>query len=344
MILNNLKGINLPSKKDEEFSKINFDELFSYDFKNVEEYEFDIMGLKTIEDNTNYNSFLFDITRNFDTKQKIININTNIKEPIFIIHKLEDDETFYTNSLQINVKEGIKATFVEVFVNKSKNSAYSVNRTINLEKNANLEYVRIQDINESNALLFNLNLKQEENSKLNITNFEFGSGFIVNSFLNTIDEQNVDYKLNSLVKLEDSSKISNLVRTIHNSQHSISDINFKHSLKDKARAVFKVKSIVNKTALFTKAFQNSNTILLSNDAVIYAQPHLEILIDELEASHGATSGTLDKDQLLYLRARGIPKDKAYDMLLEAFEKVLYDKIEDEQIREFVNEYKRINYV
>ena len=344
MILNNLKGINLPSKKDEEFSKINFDELFSYDFKNVEEYEFDIMGLKTIEDNTNYNSFLFDITRNFDTKQKIININTNIKEPIFIIHKLEDDETFYTNSLQINVKEGIKATFVEIFVNKSKNSAYSVNRTINLEENANLEYVRIQDINESNALLFNLNLKQEENSKLNITNFEFGSGFIVNSFLNTIDEQNVDYKLNSLVKLEDSSKISNLVRTIHNSQHSISDINFKHSLKDKARAVFKVKSIVNKTALFTKAFQNSNTILLSNDAVIYAQPHLEILIDELEASHGATSGTLDKDQLLYLQARGIPKDKAYDMLLEAFEKVLYDKIEDEQIREFVNEYKRINYV
>ena len=344
MILNNLENITLPSKKNEEFSKINFEELFSYDFKNVQEYEFDIMGLKTVENKNNYENFLFDVTSNFDSEQKIININTNIKEPIFIIHKLEKNETFYTNSLQINVKEGIKATFVEVFVNNSKNSAYSVNRTINLEKNASLEYARIQDINESNSLLFNMHLNQEENSKLNIVNFELGDGFIVNSFLNTIDQENVIYNLNSLVKLENNSKTANLVRTIHNAQHTVSDINFKHTLKDNARAVFKVKSIVNKSASFTKAFQNSNTILLSNDAVIYAQPHLEILIDELEASHGATSGTLDKDQLLYLQSRGISENLAYDILLEAFEKVLYDRIEDEQIREFVDDYKRINYV
>ena len=75
-----------------------------------------------------------------------------------------------------------------------------------------------------------------------------------------------------------------------------------------------------KMPYFQKAFQNCNTILLSDDATIFAQPHLEIYIDELEASHGTTTGTLNKEQLLYLQSRGISKDKAYDMLLlKAFE-------------------------
>lgn len=344
MILNNIKELNLPSKRDEQFTKISFEKFFSSEFKYLDNYEFDIMGLKTIKDTKVYESGLFHITNNFDNEQKIITINTNILEPIFIIHKLNDDDTFYTNSLKIEVKKGIKATFVEVFINKSKNSAYSVNRSIHLEEDAQLEYAKIQDISEGNFLVLNTDINQEENSNLKITNFEYGNGFIVNTFLNNMNEKKAVYSLNGLIKSQDESNTSNLIKTIHNNSNTLSDINYKHSLKDKARAVFKVKSIVEKTAPFSKAYQNTNTILLSNDAVIFAQPHLEILIDELEASHGATTGTLDDEQLLYLQSRGISKNKAYEMLLDAFEGKIYDNIDDEQIKEFVLEYKRTNYV
>ena len=344
MILNNIKELNLPSKRDEQFTKISFEKFFSSEFKYLDNYEFDIMGLKTIKDTKVYESGLFHITNNFHNEQKIITINTNILEPIFIIHKLNDDDTFYTNSLKIEVKKGIKATFVEVFINKSKNSAYSVNRTIHLEEDAQLEYAKIQDISEGNFLVLNTDINQEENSNLKITNFEYGNGFIVNTFLNNMNEKKAVYSLNGLIKSQDESNTSNLIKTIHNNSNTLSDVNYKHSLKDKARAVFKVKSIVEKTAPFSKAYQNTNTILLSNDAVIFAQPHLEILIDELEASHGATTGTLDDEQLLYLQSRGISKDKAYEMLLDAFEGKIYDNIDDEQIKEFVLEYKRTNYV
>ena len=135
-----------------------------------------------------------------------------------------------------------------------------------------------------------------------------------------------------------------MIKTVHNNENSISNINFKHSLKDHSRTVFKALSRVNEDALYTKAFQNSNTILLSNDAAIYAQPHLEILIDELEASHGATTGTLDKDQLLYLQSRGINKNLAYEILLKAFESKIYDNIDDKLIKEFMDSYKRKDYV
>lgn len=344
MKINNIEGLKLPNKKDEEFLKINLEPLFSYDFKEVETYEFDIMGLKTIEDVAVYDSVLFEITKSLDNKQKVITINKNIAEPIFLIHKIKEDETFFTNSLKIEVAKGIKAQVVEVFVTSSTNSAYSVNRSFELEENASLEYVKVQDISETNSFIFNSYIEQKSSSTLDFTNFEYGNGFSLSTFINNINEENSTYNLNGLVKLSDDAICSNLIKTIHNAKSSLSNINYKHSLKDSSKAVFKAKSIVNETALFTKAFQNTNTILLSDDATIIAQPHLEIFIDELEASHGATTGTLDKEQLLYLESRGIHKELAYDMLLKAFEEKIAHNIKDEIIKEFIETYKRDKYV
>ena len=344
MQINNIQGLILPKKSDEEFLKVNFDSLFAHDFSNTKVYEFDIMGLETIIDEENYESVLFDITRSVDNKQKIITINKNITEPIFLIHKLKENDTFYANSLKIRVAKDIKASVVEVFVNSCQNSFYGVNRKIELEENSSLEYVKIQDINASNSMIFSLCVEQKDSSNLEISNFEYGNGFLINSFENIINAQNSNYELNGLVKLFDDSNTSNLIKTIHNEKSSISNINYKHTLKDSSKAVFKAKSIVNETALFSKAFQNCNTILLSDDATIFAQPHLEIFIDELEASHGTTTGSLDKEQLLYLQSRGISKDKAYEMLLSAFENKIVDNIKDTIIKEFVQNYKRDKYV
>jgi Fe-S cluster assembly protein SufD len=65
------------------------------------------MGLETIIDEENYESVLFDISRNINNKQKIITINKNIPEPIFLIHKLKETDTFYTNSLKIKVNQNL---------------------------------------------------------------------------------------------------------------------------------------------------------------------------------------------------------------------------------------------
>lgn len=344
MIINEIKGLTLPKKNDEEFLKINFDSLFSYDFANTKVYEFDIMGMETNIDEENYESCLFDITKNTNNQQKVLYINKDIAEPIFLIHKLKENATFYTNSLKIKVAKDIKASLVEVFTTKCENSFYGVNRKIELEENASLEYAKIQDIDSLNSMIFSLAVNQKNSSNLEISNFEYGTGFVVNSFENIINSESINYELNGLVKLFADANNSNLIKTVHNEKSSTSNINFKHSLKDSSKAVFKAKSRVLENALFSKAFQNCNTILLSDDATIFAQPHLEIYIDELEASHGATTGTLNKEQLLYLQSRGISKDEAYEMLLSAFENKIVDNIKDEIIKEFIKTYKREKYV
>ena len=64
--------------------------------------------------------------------------------------------------------------------------------------------------------------------------------------------------------------------------------------------------------------QSSRNLLLAADAEIDTRPQLEIYTDEVTASHGATTGTLDEDMLFYLRARGLDDGTARGLLTYAF--------------------------
>ncbi|MBK6304128.1 MAG: SufD family Fe-S cluster assembly protein [Arcobacter sp.] len=282
-------NLNLPQKKEEEFLKIDFTSLFDFDFKEHKTLNF-ALDLESIKDDEVYDSKLFSIANSFDNSKRVLTISENLEKPLIIVNKLKNSETLYTNNLLINVKEGVKASVIEVFTSNLNNSTILANRTIEVEK------------------------------------------------------KEVNYELNGLNKLRNSANSSTLVKTTHNNQSSRSNINYKNSLLDKSRAVVKIRSIVTQTGLYSKAFQNCNSILLSDDAVIFAQPFLEIFIDELEASHGTTTGTLNKEQLLYLQARGISKEKSYEMLLEAFENSIKNNIKDEKIKEFLEEYKKESFI
>jgi len=342
MKLIDLKNIKFPTKKDEEFRKIDLSLLYGYEFKEKKDHVLDFDVLKN--DELSSNNELYKINQNLDAKSYELNIVQNTDEPIVIIHKLNDDAVLNTSTLNIKVAKEVQASVIEVFVSNCQNSFYSVNRTFEVEQSANLNYFKYQDIKESNSLIINTIIDLKDKATIEHSNFELGDGVNVNIYETALNSEESNLNINGLVRLYNETKSSSIFNTYHNNKSSFSNINFKHSLHDHSRAVFEAKSIVNDGANFSKVLQNSNTILLSDDAVIFAKPHLEIHIDELEASHGATVGSLNQEQLLYLRARGISDAKAYEMLLSAFENEIYENIKDDKIKEFITNFKRSDYV
>ena len=145
------------------------------------------LDLESIKDDEVYDSKLFSIANSFDNSKRVLTISENLEKPLIIVNKLKNSETLYTNNLLINVKEGVKASVIEVFTSNLNNSTILANRTIEVEKNSSLEYVKIQDMSLSNSLIFSCKAKQDDKSNLEISNFEFGDGFCVNSFENKID-------------------------------------------------------------------------------------------------------------------------------------------------------------
>ena len=85
---------------------------------------------------------------------------------------------------------------------------------------------------------------------------------------------------------------------------------FKGLVGGTARAAFDGLVYVAQDAQKTEAYQENHTILLSDNARVETRPQLEIYADDVQCSHGATTGYLNPEELFYLRSRGIPEAEA----------------------------------
>lgn len=107
---------------------------------------------------------------------------------------------------------------------------------------------------------------------------------------------------------EEDLRLHVLVR--HNSGGSLSRQVFKGIVGGRARALFDGLIYVAKDSQRTKAYQENHTILLDKSAIVEALPQLEIYADDVECSHGCTSGFLSAEEQFYMRSRGIPEEEA----------------------------------
>jgi Fe-S cluster assembly protein SufD len=64
--------------------------------------------------------------------------------------------------------------------------------------------------------------------------------------------------------------------------------------------------------------QSLKALLAGGEAEADVRPQLEIYVDEVRASHGATVGKLDEQSLFYLLSRGIERPTAEALLKWAF--------------------------
>ena len=83
----------------------------------------------------------------------------------------------------------------------------------------------------------------------------------------------------------------------------------------------------------TEAHQTNRNLLLSETAQMRTQPQLEIYADDVQATHGSSTGQLDESALFYMQQRGISKQKARQLLVGAFMKDVLQTISDESLRE-----------
>ena len=98
-----------------------------------------------------------------------------------------------------------------------------------------------------------------------------------------------------------------------------SDQLFKAALRDTASSNFNGLIRVGEDAAHTSSNMEARNLLLSGTARAEADPRLEILNSEVErCSHGATVGPMDEDALFYVMSRGIGRDEAQRLIVEAF--------------------------
>jgi Fe-S cluster assembly protein SufD len=111
----------------------------------------------------------------------------------------------------------------------------------------------------------------------------------------------------------------------HAAPSTTSDLAFRGILRDRATAVWRGMIKVDPGAQRTDAFQESRNLLLSKRAHADAVPGLEIEADDVRCTHAAAIAQVDREQLYYLRARGLPEDVATRLIVDGFMQELVER-------------------
>lgn len=118
----------------------------------------------------------------------------------------------------------------------------------------------------------------------------------------------------------------------HQAPHCHSFQFFKGVLDESSHSSFEGKILVRQAAQKTDAFQLNNNLLLSEGAAAESKPNLEIFADDVKASHGATVGQLDEEQLFYMKTRGFSAGAAKNLLVGGFCTEIIENIPVESLK------------
>lgn len=368
--IKNLDLSILPTKYDEQYRSFDIYKYFEkeYSFENNKNIE--VSKYKYLENKNFYNIYFINGNINLNGLDKLfelgssnkfesinslyllnkylrtttikLSIKEKLDKPLNIINIFEGEKKFHAQTLHIIFKNN--CSLVETFhAEDLKDSFININREYELCKNTVVDISKIQTLNNA-SLITNYRTNIGENSFLKLVNLEYKADLSLNIFDSQLKLENASLEIEGVCKIKNNQKAGNIAFIEHFEKNTKSDIKIKHLLDETSHALFDVTSKVNNSAIFSKAFQNSQTILLSDDARINANPRLEIYVDELEASHGASSGTLNEAELYYLCSRGISKEKAKEMIIDSIELKIINGIQTEDIKKYIHDIKRINHV
>lgn len=123
----------------------------------------------------------------------------------------------------------------------------------------------------------------------------------------------------------------------HRQKHTTSNLLIRSLLFDQASFSFSGLIRIEKEGNLSDAYQKNESLLLSPLARSEAKPYLEILARDVRCTHGATLGTVNKEEIFYLTARGLTQQQAIKLIVEGYFQEMLDKINDLKIREAISQ-------
>lgn len=266
--------------------------------------------------------------------------NQKVTAPIEIFY-FNSKNAFANNRLNIIIEENATAKVIEHFYGEENVFANYVT-TITVKDNAVLHHSVIQ--NESKASDHINTVTIDVGAHAEYVGFSLGLGAKVyrRDISVAMQGEHSNVVVSGAHLVGENQHMDATLVTTHAVKNGESSQHYKTILKENGKGVFQGKIKVERGADFTNAHQLNNALLLSDKAQMNAKPELIIYADEVQCSHGATTGQIDESALFYLRSRGLSKNEANKLLIEAFVgEVLNDIKEDtcrRYIREMVNEW------
>jgi Fe-S cluster assembly protein SufD len=235
----------------------------------------------------------------------------------------------------IVLEEGAEADVWEQSLSGTADGETVFNTVVELKvgQNATLRYVNGQDLNERSWIFGSQRAEVARDGALQWVVLGFGSarGHVRTETL--LAGEGADAKVTGAYAPHGRQHIDFDTTQEHGAPNTTSDLAFRGILADRASAVWRGMIKVDPGAQQTDAFQESRNLLLSKRAHADAIPGLEILANDVRCTHAAAIAQIDREQLFYLRSRGLDEATSTWLVIEGFMAELVERFEQGVVRD-----------
>jgi Fe-S cluster assembly protein SufD len=200
-------------------------------------------------------------------------------------------------------------------------------------ENSRVQYGSLQNLSEET---YNFQLKRGDADAYATVSFidgNIGSRLTKSAVETELNGQGSETKIVGAFFGHDDQHFDVASRVWHNTEHTAADLVTRGVLDDDARSVYEGVQNVGRDAWDTSSYQRENTLMLSDESEADASPKLIINNHDTEASHSATVGQIDEEELFYMLARGVGHRKARNMLVEGFFVPVLEEVDVDELRE-----------
>lgn len=236
----------------------------------------------------------------------------------------------------IHAKAGTTCRVIMVYTGCSKLSG--VVTKIYAEEGADVHLSKVQLCGKSVNQIDDTAVVCGDNAKVSFTQIELGGEHINAGFHATLAGYQSKFISDTAYICKETQYLDMNQVVVHKGTKTVCDMNTHGTVKDNTTKTYRGTIDMVKGCCGSTGNEMETTLLLSPTAVVKAAPIILCGEEDIAAEHGSTVGKLSNDMLFYMNTRGIDQKTAEELLTRAKITAAATGIEDEKIRQEIEDY------
>lgn len=243
-----------------------------------------------------------------------------IETPIHVVTSLATDGTSTISQNIISAGEGSRSSVVQELYSPYSEGQQAYMELLNarVANGAQMDITTLQVMDQSSV---NFSTRRTDIGQ------DAGVNWYLGLFGGMLSRYRIDYHLNgSGARTNDSEVIFGSREQSFDIQSNINHhapategrVNEKSILRNRSKSLFKGMIRIMENASKSSSFLSGRSILLDHDAKSEAIPGLEILTNDVKATHSASVAQIDEEQIFYLQTRCLSKEESERTIVEGF--------------------------
>ncbi len=261
------------------------------------------------------------------------------KRLVIVNHTQTTETNMFANIRNLFILEdGAEMSLVEYYNYSGVLKSRYLNNVVNeifLEKDSVLRHYKVQDEAFKAGHIALNGVKVKQGGEYSSFTLQKGADISRNETRVMLEQEHAKTEVNAVYVMNGWATLDTTTDIEHLAPCTYSNQLVKGVVGGTAKGVFQGKIHIAPNAVQTEGYQLHKVLLLSDGAETDVKPELEIFADDVKCSHGAACGELDEEQLFYMQSRGISREDAEKLLIDAYLNDVVAKISDEKVTEWI---------